>query len=67
MRYLLAILIPPLGMLSVGKPIHAVLCIVLMVTLIGWPIASIWALFVVNGAFADGRAKRIEKAAKSRA
>ena len=48
MRYLLAILLPPLGMLSVGKPFHALLCLVLMVTLIGWPVAAIWALIIVR-------------------
>lgn len=62
MRYLLAILLPPVALLSVGKPIQAILCLVLMVTLIGWPIAAIWALFVVNSAFADSRTERIIKA-----
>ena len=58
MRYLLAILLPPLGMLSVGKVFQAILCLVLMLTLIGWPIAAIWAVLVVNSSFADARAKR---------
>ena len=58
MRYLLAIVLPPLGMLSVGKPLLAILCLLLMLTLIAWPIASIWAVLVVNGAFADARARR---------
>jgi uncharacterized membrane protein YqaE (UPF0057 family) len=58
MRYLLAILLPPLGMLSVGKLFQAILCLVLMLTLIGWPIAAIWAVLVVNSSFADARAKR---------
>jgi uncharacterized membrane protein YqaE (UPF0057 family) len=61
-RYLLAILLPPVGMLSVGKSIQAVLCLLLMITIIGWPIAAIWAVLVVNGAFADGRAKKTVKA-----
>ena len=58
MRYLIAILLPPLGMLSVGKVFQAILCLVLMVTVIGWPIAAIWAVLVVNSAFADARTKR---------
>ena len=41
MRYLLAILLPPIGMLSVGKPFQALLCLVLMFTILGWPFASI--------------------------
>jgi uncharacterized membrane protein YqaE (UPF0057 family) len=70
MRYLLAILLPPIGMLSVGKPFQAIVCLILMVTVLGWPFASIWAILTVHGAFADQRAERIiraqAEAAKSR-
>jgi uncharacterized membrane protein YqaE (UPF0057 family) len=58
-RYLLAILLPPVAMLSVGKPFQALLCLVLMVTLIAWPIAAIWAIFVVQSSFADSRNKKL--------
>jgi len=54
-RYLLALLLPPVAMFTVGKPFQAVLCLILMFTLIGWPIAAIWALFVVHSSFADKR------------
>ena len=37
----------------------AILCLLLMVTLIGWPLAAIWAVLVVNSAFADTRAKKL--------
>jgi hypothetical protein len=59
MRYLLAILVPPLGMLSVGKTMLAILCLILWITLIGWPIAAIWAVLVVHGALADKRQKEM--------
>lgn len=59
MRYLLAILLPPIGMLSVGKPFQALFCLILMVTVIGWPIAAIWAVLTVHSAFADRRTERI--------
>jgi uncharacterized membrane protein YqaE (UPF0057 family) len=62
MRYLLAILLPPIGMLSVGKPFQALLCLVLMFTILGWPFASIWAVLVVHGAFADRRTERMIRA-----
>jgi uncharacterized membrane protein YqaE (UPF0057 family) len=62
MRYLLAILLPPIGMLSVGKPFQALLCLLLMFTLLAWPLASIWAVLTVHGAFADRRAERIIRA-----
>jgi uncharacterized membrane protein YqaE (UPF0057 family) len=64
MRYLIAILLPPLGMLSVGKVFEAFLCLLLMLTIIGHPIAAIWAVLVVHGSFEDRRARRIEQAAR---
>ncbi len=48
MRYVLAILLPPLAMFFCGKVIQAIFCLILMLTLIGWPVASIWALLVVH-------------------
>lgn len=65
MRYLIAILLPPLGMLSVGKPLEAFLCLLLMVTIIGHPIAAIWAVLVVHGSFEDRRARRIREGSSS--
>ena len=64
MRYLIAILLPPLGMLSVGKVLEAILCLLLMLTIIGHPIAAIWAVLVVHSSLADARARRIEKATR---
>jgi len=58
-RYLLAVVLPPVAILSVGKPFQALACLILMITLIGWPIAAVWALFVVNSAFADARTKQL--------
>jgi uncharacterized membrane protein YqaE (UPF0057 family) len=59
MRYLIAILLPPLGMLLVGKPLLALLCLLMMMTLVAWPIASIWAVLVVHSAFEDARARKV--------
>ena len=64
MRILLAIVLPPVGMLLCGKVFQAILCLVLMVTVVGWPIAAIWAVLVVNNHNADVRAKRIINANK---
>jgi len=55
MKYLIAIIFPPIGMLLVGKLGQALLCLVLMLTVIGWPIAAIWAVLVVNNAEHDRR------------
>ena len=62
MRYLIAILLPPLGMLSVGKLLEALVCLVLMLTIIGHPVAAIWAVLVVHGSLADQRARHLEQA-----
>jgi uncharacterized membrane protein YqaE (UPF0057 family) len=66
MRYLLAVLVPPLAMALCGKMFQAVVCLILMLTLIGWPVASIWALFVVNSYLDDQRAERLVRAMKER-
>jgi uncharacterized membrane protein YqaE (UPF0057 family) len=64
MKYLIAIILPPLGMLLVGRVGLAVLCLILQVTLIGWPLAAIWAVLVVNNAENDKRLKRALAAKK---
>jgi uncharacterized membrane protein YqaE (UPF0057 family) len=58
MKYVLAILLPPLGLLSVGRGGQALVCLVLMLTIIGWPLAAVWALLVVNGAETEQRVRR---------
>jgi uncharacterized membrane protein YqaE (UPF0057 family) len=58
MKYVIAILLPPLGMLLVGRIFQAILCLILMVTIIGWPLAAIWALLVVNSAETESRVRR---------
>lgn len=54
--YLLAILLPPVAVLMCGKPIQALLNLIL--TLIFWFPGAIHALFVVNEYKADQRAKK---------
>jgi uncharacterized membrane protein YqaE (UPF0057 family) len=58
MKYILAILFPPLGMLLAGRAIQAFFCLILMITLIGWPLAAIWALLVVNTSETESRVRR---------
>jgi uncharacterized membrane protein YqaE (UPF0057 family) len=61
MKYVLAILLPPLGLLSVGKVFQAIICLILWVTVLGWPIAAIWAVLVVNSAENEERLRRYEE------
>ena len=58
MKYLIAIILPPLGMLLVGRPLLALVCLILQVTILGWPLAAIWAVLVVNNAEHDKRLRR---------
>lgn len=62
MRYLIAILIPPLGLLLAGKPFQAIFSLVLMLTLIGWPVAAAWAILVILNADEDRRTDRVVRA-----
>ena len=61
MKYVIAILFPPLGMLLAGRVIQALLCLILMITIIGWPLAAIWALLVVNSSETEKRVRRMLK------
>lgn len=62
MGYLLAIFLPPVAMLLAGKPFQAVLCLVLMITVVGWIPAAIWAFAVTADTNADRRAKMMARA-----
>ncbi|MFH0980651.1 MAG: YqaE/Pmp3 family membrane protein [Planctomycetota bacterium] len=62
MRYLLAIVLPPVVFFTMGKPLQGVLNLILMVTLIGWPIAAIWAIVTVNSYHGDMNRKRVVEA-----
>ena len=66
MRYLIAILLPPVGLLTAHRPGQALLCLLLMLTLIGWPVAAVWAVLVVHGYYADRRTDRIIEAQRRR-
>lgn len=60
MRYLLAVLLPPLAVFLCGKPFQAIISIFL--TLLFWVPGVIHALFVVHTHLADKRTDRIVKA-----
>jgi len=62
MRFLLAIILPPLAVLLCGKPVQAVLN--LFLTLCFWIPGVVHALFVVNSHLADVRAEKMIRALK---
>jgi uncharacterized membrane protein YqaE (UPF0057 family) len=59
MLYLLAIILPPVAVLLRGKPIQALLNLVLTICL--WLPGVIHAWIVINGANADARMKKQAK------
>mgnify|MGYP003150868775 CR=1 FL=1 len=60
MRYLIAILLPPLAVLLCGKPFQAIINIFLALAF--WVPGMVHALFVVHGHLDDKRADRVIKA-----
>ncbi|MDY6881516.1 MAG: YqaE/Pmp3 family membrane protein [Desulfatiglans sp.] len=60
MMYLLAIVLPPIAVLICGKPMQAILNLIL--TLLFWIPGMIHALFVAHGYYADKRTNRIVEA-----
>lgn len=56
MMYLLAILLPPVAVLMVGRPMQAILNLVL--TLFFWLPGAIHAVLLVNESKADKRSKK---------
>lgn len=59
MLYLFAIILPPVALFGAGKPFQGILSILLMLTIIGWIPAAIWAILVVNSRNADKRHKEL--------
>lgn len=61
MRYLIGILLPPLGLLLCGKIFQAILCTILLVVSLAhlWPIGSIWAVLVAFNWYAEKRNERL--------
>jgi uncharacterized membrane protein YqaE (UPF0057 family) len=65
MRYLLAIVLPPLAVLLCGKPIQFLLNILL--TLFFWVPGVVHAILVVHDHLADKRSDRLLRAIRDRA
>jgi hypothetical protein len=59
---LIAIVLPCLYFLMTGRLIRAIIALLLMCTVLGWPIASLWAIAVRNDAVAKNSVKAITRA-----
>jgi hypothetical protein len=62
-RLIVALLLPWLVFFTIGRPVQGILCLILQLTLIGWPIAAIWAVFSLSQWNTD---KKIEAARSDR-
>lgn len=66
MRYLLAIVLPPVAVLLCGKPFQALLNVVLTLAFF-WVGGVVHALLVVASTQADNRTNRLERAIRTHA
>lgn len=55
----MAVLLPPVGLFMVRRPGQALANLILWITVIGWPLAALWALLVVHGAETESRVRRL--------
>ncbi len=62
MRYLLALFLPWVVFLTMGKIGQGILCLILQITIIGWLPATLWAFVAIAGYHADKRTDRIVNA-----
>lgn len=64
MRLMLAIFVPWLGLLTIGKYFQAFFCFILQCTVIGWLPAIIWSTSSVSRYYGDKRMDRFAEAIK---
>jgi len=57
LRLILALLIPWLQFFTIGKPLSGIICLILQLTVIGWPIAAIWSVFALSQYKTDQKIK----------
>lgn len=63
MRLIIALLLPWLLFFTVGRPIAGIICLILQLTVIGWVVAAIWAVYALSQYKTD---KKIEAARLNR-
>lgn len=48
MRLLLALIFPPLVFFTINRPFQGLFCAILWITIIGWPLAALWAVYSLS-------------------
>lgn len=64
MRLIIALLLPWLTFFTIGRPFAGIICLILQITLIGWILATLWAVYALSQYKTD---KKIEKALNQQA
>lgn len=64
MRLVLALFLPWAQFLTIGRPLAALICLALQITVIGWIPAAIWSVYALSQFNAD---RKIEAALTARA
>jgi hypothetical protein len=59
MRLILAIVLPWLQFFTIKKPASGIICFLLQLTIIGWPIAAIWSTYALSQFKTDKKIKSI--------
>lgn len=62
-RIIIALLLPFMVFFTIGRPVSGIICLILQLTLVGWPIVAIWAVWATLNYQTD---KKIENALNDR-
>lgn len=66
MRYLIALFLPWLSFLTMGKIFQGIICLILQLTLFGWLPATIWAFVAITNHNAEKRSDKLLRAVAER-
>jgi uncharacterized membrane protein YqaE (UPF0057 family) len=61
MRLLLAIFLPPIVFFTIGRPVAGIINLLLMLTLIGWIPAALWAIYALSQWNTDQKIKEARR------
>ncbi len=61
MRLLIALLLPPVVFFTIRRPFQGIFCLILQLTVIGWPVAAIWAVYALSQYKTDRKIEEWER------
>ena len=48
MRFILALILPFLMFFTIGRPFQGLICLALQLTIVGWLVATLWAVYALS-------------------